>query len=466
MPAISLPGQRYWDTQLIQKYDLTGPRYTSYPTALKFDERYGETNWKNISRYQESKPAPISLYLHIPFCDTICYYCGCNKIVTANRVHAQRYLEYLTKEIQLKAAEIPPKSKVDLIHFGGGTPTYLTDDQIKELIDNLKAKFDFVERGLELAIEVHPQTVTKARLHALRELGFNRISIGVQDFSAEVQKAVNRYNSKEEVQNLVNEARSIGFASVSIDLMYGLPLQTAQSFAETLSDVIQLSPDRLSIFNYAHMPHLFKSQKQINESDLPPASAKLEMLHNSINTLSLQGYEYIGMDHFAKRNDKLHKAQQNGKLHRNFQGYSTHNHSVLHAFGVSAISTIHHHYSQNVKRLDDYYQLLDEDKLPIEKGYILNKDDTMRRYVINTLLCHFQINFEYFRRQFGVAFFDYFSDIQADLVHLEKDKLISVNDEGLTILMKGRILARSVCKLFDAYSNKESALSTRFSRII
>lgn len=456
----------YWDTRLIQKYDLTGPRYTSYPTALKFDTSYNQNDWLQATKNINTNTARISLYLHIPFCDTICYYCGCNKIVTANHAHAVRYLEYLKKEIRMKAAEIPDFVEVDLVHFGGGTPTYLSDEQLQELLQTLRDEFRFADDELECAIEIHPQSVNIERLQNLKSMGFNRLSLGIQDFAEDVQRAVNRYNSKEEVQALIQEIRRLKYKSVSVDLIYGLPLQTPVGFANTLNDIIELSPDRISVFNYAHMPKLFKSQRQINAAELPEAHEKLQILHESIETLRTNGYEYIGMDHFAKHNDELHKAQQSGTLHRNFQGYATHNHSVLHAVGVSAISTIENHYTQNVKKLDAYYRLLDDDRLPIEKGYKLNNDDEIRRDVINTLLCQFELNYAEIENRFGIVFKDYFHDTFADLSHLHQDGLITLSDDGFKILNKGRLLARSVCKLFDAHAEQDESLSQRFSRII
>jgi len=296
---------QFWDETLIRKYDLTGPRYTSYPTALSFNTQYSEADWRKVARNANDHTNRISLYIHIPFCDTICYYCGCNKVVTANRAHADRYLRYLKKEICLKASQISCSAQVDLIHFGGGTPTYLSDSQLNELIQHIQNKFRLDKTNLECAIEIHPQTVSSERLKAFRKMGFNRLSIGVQDFDPAVQKAVNRYNSKQEVQSIIEQAKSLGFRSTSIDLIYGLPLQTEETVAQTLDDILELSPERLSLFNYAHMPELFKSQRQIDSRQLPEPQEKLRILENCIQTLSENNYQYIGMDHFAKKNDDL-----------------------------------------------------------------------------------------------------------------------------------------------------------------
>ena len=455
-----------WNDELIRKYDLTGPRYTSYPTALSFDDHYSEESWRRAVTEANDSEDAISIYLHIPFCDTICYYCGCNKVVTANRTHAERYLKYLKKEISIKAAEISPSVKVDLIHFGGGTPTYLSDAQLEEILLHIRSKFRLDQPALECAIEIHPQTVPPRRLKKLREMGFNRLSIGVQDFNEHVQKAVNRYNSKKEVHALINEARSLQFQSISVDLIYGLPLQSVDSVSSTLNDILDLSPDRISLFNYAHMPEMFKSQRQIKAEELPEPQDKLRMLENSIHTLEENGYSYIGMDHFAKHGDELAIAQKAQRLHRNFQGYTAHGHAVLHAFGLSAISTVDHHYVQNVKQLDQYYAKLDVNQLPIEKGYVLSQDDIMRRSVINSLICHFELDFTQFQKQFKVDFLSYFaSEIEA-LQIMQGDGLIEINDARLTIPPCGRLLVRSVCKVFDRYANNSQVMQKRFSRII
>ena len=469
---IDLSNEQYWSTELIQKYDLSGPRYTSYPSALYFEEAYTERDWLNASclinqtKQGDQSAKPISLYLHIPFCDTICYYCGCNKIVTANRVHAKKYVEALADEIRLKAALIPQNTQVDMIHFGGGTPTYLSNEQLQMLLETLSNSFQFVAKKPEVAIEIHPQSVDPVRLEKLRNLGFNRISIGIQDFAVEVQKAVNRYSNKNEVETLIKTARDLGYISCSVDLIYGLPCQSSSSFAQTLEDVIALAPDRMSIFNYAHLPEQFKSQRQIDATKLPSPEEKLSILYETIKTLTSSGYAYIGMDHFAKLGDELDLAQKTGTLHRNFQGYSTNNAPVIHGFGVSAISTLHHHYCQNVKTLDKYYELIDQKKLPIKQGYKLNRDDEIRRYVINSLLCHSVLDFATLNTLYGIRFFDYFSNLQQELSILKKDGLIAINDDSLSILPKGRLLARSVCKIFDIYLNSKQATSRRFSRII
>ncbi|WP_370979222.1 oxygen-independent coproporphyrinogen III oxidase [Agaribacterium sp. ZY112] len=458
--------EMYWDIELIRKYDLTGPRYTSYPTAPQFESNYKQTDWQHAVERIQDRSQRISLYLHIPFCDTVCYYCGCSKIITANHSHADTYLEYLKKEIQLKAQHINKESLVEQIHFGGGTPTYLSDEQLGDIMQELRSAFSFADDNFECSIEIHPQGMNKQRLHNLKKLGFNRLSLGIQDFDPQVQKAVNRFNSKEEVSSLMKEARELAFNSVSVDLIYGLPLQSRESFQQTLNDIIELDPDRLSLFNYAHMPHLFKTQKQINANELPEPQEKLDILHNSISKLCANGYRYIGMDHFAKEDDELSIAQQNGSMQRNFQGYATHNNGVLHAFGLSAISSLAEHYSQNVKKLEQYYQALDQDTLPIERGYDLNQDDVIRRDVISSLLCNNYLNFSELKDKYNIEFSTYFEDACAPLTELAKDGLIEFNTKELKILDRGRLLARSVCKLFDNYIKKSSDTKPRYSRII
>ncbi|MEJ2669991.1 MAG: oxygen-independent coproporphyrinogen III oxidase [Gammaproteobacteria bacterium] len=465
-PAVSATPATYWDIDLINKYDLTGPRYTSYPSAVQFHTSYGETDWiKACHAVRTHHDDHAALYVHIPFCDTICYYCGCNKIVTANRSKAATYLAYLKKEITFKAKHLGANTTVDALHLGGGTPTYLNDDQLNELIQHLRAHFNFTP-DIECAIEIHPQTVSPERIQRLKAIGFNRISLGVQDFDPEVQTAVNRYNTAEEVAALIDAARRAGFRSCSIDLMYGLPLQTVDRFTQTLTRLIALSPDRISLFNYAHLPHLFKTQKQIQTEQLPSAPEKLHILHTTIDALCTHGYEFIGMDHFAKTNDELSIAQRNGHLHRSFQGYSTRGYRVLHAFGVSSISSLANHYSQNAKDLTTYYALLDQDKLPIERGYVLNAEDTLRRHIINRLMCQFHLDIATLNAQFGIDFFTHFAPEIAALKTLQGDGLLSLSPATLTIHERGRLLVRSVCKHFDQYAQNDATERTRYSRII
>lgn len=456
-----------WDNTLIRQYDLAGPRYTSYPTALQFSDHFTQDDWALAVEKSLTTTQGLSLYIHIPFCDTVCYYCACNKIITANHAHAERYLRYLKREIALRAKHLGREAQVKQIHLGGGTPTYFSDDQLSELMACLHQHFNIAAAdALECAIEIHPQTVNPARLHHLHALGFNRISLGIQDFNEAVQHAVNRFNTKTEVQDIMSTLNALDFDSCSLDLIYGLPMQSAASFAETLQDVLDLNPDRISLFNYAHMPQLFKTQKQINTRELPEPQEKLHILHDSILTLQAHGYTYIGMDHFAKEHDELAIAQREHKLRRNFQGYSTHKDADIHGFGVSSISSFQQYYSQNAKQLDAYYAAIDSEKLPIIKGYTLNQDDELRREIINTLMCNFELDIEKIEHDFDIDFFDYFRERIEQLEYQQQDGLISFNTKALRVHTKGRLLVRSVCQLFDHYFQENDQSQTRYSRII
>lgn len=460
-----------WDESLIKRYDLAGPRYTSYPTAPQFKEDFNFDDWRAAMEQSNTSNSALSLYFHIPFCATVCYYCGCNKVITANRQRAIPYLNALKQEITFQAQFINPNRLVKQLHWGGGTPTYLSDEQMQELMDHINAHFHLApDNQGEYSIEVHPQTVSPERLKVLRTLGFNRLSIGVQDFAPEVQKAVNRFNNETEVQNLIAASRALGFASVSLDLIYGLPLQTETGFADTLDKVIRMRPDRLSLFNYAHMPHMFKVQKQIDAAQLPSAQVKLAILHNSIEQLLKAGYEYIGMDHFALPSDELSKAQKNGTLHRNFQGYTTGADYDLLGFGVSSINSLADTYAQNEKDLQAYIDAVNEGRLPIIKGYKLSQDDRLRRAVINALACQFELRIAALEQQWGIRFAKYFCEELHQLKGFAEDGLIKLSDTHIQVTASGRLLVRSICMCFDKYLRKaktQAANNTpRYSRII
>ena len=455
-----------WDQNMIQKYDTAGPRYTSYPTALQFDTNYGQTQWQRANAAGYTRSEAMSLYLHLPFCDTVCYYCGCNKIITANRRHAEKYLEYVLREIALKSAALAGAGRVKSVHLGGGTPTYFDDDQLARLMRHLYDNFNF-RNDVECAIELHPQTVTVKRLEKLGALGFNRASIGIQDFDPEVQRAVNRYNSADEVRVLMAALREFNFVSTSVDLIYGLPHQTAQRFAQTLSTVVDLNPDRISLFNYAHMPSRFKTQRQIDARALPEPQEKLRILHSSIDYLCTEGYAYIGMDHFAKTTDSLYQAQQEGHLQRNFQGYTEHNSEVLHGFGVSSISQLGRDYAQNAKTLAGYYAALDAGQLPIERGIHSSDDDIVRRAVINALLCQLGVNIPALEARFCVSFFDYFAAEIRLLRDYERDGLLKISRDHIRVEATGRLLVRAIAQVFDQYNRIDNSVQEkRFSRII
>ena len=368
--------------ELIEKFDFSGPRYTSYPTAVQFTENFKLPDYEHCvsDTNNELIPKPLSLYFHLPFCDTVCYYCACNKIITKNKQHAVPYLINLHKEIKYQGAIFDNDRLVEQLHWGGGTPTYISHQQIYDLMGVIRENFNLCDDGSEeYSIEIDPRTAKGDTIAVLRRVGFNRISFGVQDFNPDVQKAVNRIQSYEETQDVIKTARENNFRTINIDLIYGLPLQTESSFAETLEKVIELSPERISIYNYAHLPHLFKVQKQIREEDMPSGSEKLKILQQAISSLTAAGYVYIGMDHFSKPDDELAIAQKNGNLYRNFQGYSTHANCDVVGMGITSISKIGDCYSQNVKTLDEYDEMISREIIPVFRGYMLDTDDLLRR---------------------------------------------------------------------------------------
>lgn len=443
-----------FDAGLLQRLGKSGPRYTSYPTADRFTDAFGYRDYLHAVAGLRTRGGarPLSLYIHIPFCDTVCYYCACNKVVTRNREKAATYLSYLKREIAMQAALFADSNEVEQLHFGGGTPTYLDDAQMDELMGHLRRSFRFApDAAGEYAIEVDPRTVSPERVHTLRRQGFNRISLGVQDFDADVQRAVNRVQPEAETRAVIDAARAAGFRSVSIDLIYGLPKQTLESMRQTLDKVVAADPDRIAVYHYAHMPHLFKPQRRIREADMPSSETKLQMLQLCIERLGAAGYVYIGMDHFAKPGDDLAVAQRQGRLHRNFQGYSTHADTDLVACGVSAIGAVGATYSQNVKTLDEYYDLLDQNELPVARGIRLGMDDALRRTLIQKLMCQFEVSIPALEQAFPIGFRDYFAPELERLQAMEADGLLTLGPEWLTVTMKGRLLIRNVCMVFDRY---------------
>ena len=454
-----------WNSDLIRRYDLAGPRYTSYPTAPQFSENFSAADRAAAIARSNASGNPLSLYFHIPFCDTLCFYCGCNKIVTAHKDRAMPYLRRLEREMAGQAALFDTSRCVEQLHWGGGTPTFISDDEMRWLMAATRKHFSLRDDDSgEYAIEIHPGRVSSATMEHLRKLGFNRVSMGVQDFDERVQKAVNRYNTPETVRSLTQALRAQRYHSISMDLIYGLPLQTQQSFSETLKQVIDLSPDRLSLFNYAHQPHLFKRQRLIREEDLPSPAQKLDILQSAIEQLHQAGYLYIGMDHFAKPGDSLVQAQQAGKLQRNFQGYSTHGHCDLLAFGVSAISAFGGVYVQNSKKLEDYYQGIDEQQSAAVRGFTLSDEDRLRQQVINQLICHFQLDFAELEEKFGVEARSRFASELADLQPMVDDGLLTISPEGIQVHNSGRLLIRRICMVFDAYLQQGPTI--RYSKVI
>ena len=455
-----------FDQDLIVRYGGRGPRYTSYPTALQFHDRLTEAEYKAKARASNDSDVPLSLYVHIPFCHSLCYYCGCNKIVTRNEQRVARYMEMLYKEIAMQAELFDKSRKVEQLHFGGGTPTYLDKEQLGALMDHLRASFNFDESDArEFSIEVDPRTVDADRIQELWDLGFNRLSLGIQDFNEDVQKAVNRMQSVEEVETLVTAAREAGFGSISFDLIYGLPHQTVASFDRTLDIVLAMKPDRLAVYNYAHLPQRFKGQRMINADDIPAPETKLDLLHHTIDKLCGEGYVYIGMDHFALPEDELVQARNDGTLQRNFQGYSTHRQCDLVALGVSGIGGIGNMFAQNSVSTIEYEDIIERGELPIVKGLIVDDDDLVRAAVIQDLMCYDSLSFDAFSAKHGIDFREYFSDEIAKLAILEKDGLIELSDAGIEITPSGRLLLRNIAMTFDRYIDLEEN-DSRFSKAI
>ena len=455
-----------FDLDLIRRYDVAGPRYTSYPTAADFysgidAQEYGE--WAQASNTGQ---APLSLYFHIPFCARVCFYCACNKVVTKDRGRAVPYLQHLYKEIALQGALFERSRPVEQLHWGGGTPTFLSTEQMRELMRVTGEHFQLLDndRG-EYSIEIDPREVQDDTIGVLRELGFNRLSLGVQDFDPKVQEAVNRIQSEALTFGVMKQARDLGFRSISLDLIYGLPFQSAASFAATVDKVLAEQPDRLSVFNYAHMPERFKPQRRINAEDLPTPDEKLRILQGTIDQLTAAGYVYIGMDHFARPDDELAIAQQEGTLYRNFQGYSTHADCDLVAMGVTSIGKVGASYVQNQRDLEAYYVDLDADRLPVFRGFELDEDDRMRRQVINELICHFRLGFAGVERDYGIEFRDYFATELTELAVMEQDGLLRIEKDGIQVRPAGRLLIRNICMVFDRYL-RERQQGQGFSRVI
>ena len=456
---------RRFDRELISRYDVAGPRYTSYPTAADFLSPFPHSELVAAIQRGNQRGDPLSIYVHIPFCESLCFYCGCSKVVTRKRTRADEYLYYLAKEIAYYGKLFDPGRQVDQLHWGGGTPTFLTHAQMSMLMDLLREHFNFASDDVgEFSIEIDPRRVTPETIHYLREIGFNRLSMGVQDFDVEVQQAINRVQPIEMTSQALMAAREAGFQSVSFDLIYGLPKQRLSTFRETLDKVVELSPDRISLFNYAHMPHLIRAQLAINEEDLPGPETKLDLLELSKHVLEEAGYVSIGMDHFAKPQDELAKALANNKLHRNFQGYTTHKDHDMLGLGVTSISQIAGCFAQNNKTLDNYYREITRSGHATVRGIALNDEDMIRAAVINDLSCERGVDFEMFFKSFGEPFETYFSYELDKLGPFIEDGLVSLSKSGLAVTEMGKILLRPICMVFDAY--RQSDKQIRFSRVI
>ncbi len=454
--------------QLLTGFDVPGPRYTSYPTADRFVEAFGEADYVQALQQRQSgtlgKQAPLSLYVHIPFCESLCYYCACNKIITKHKERASEYLRYLRKEVELNTRHLGRGQSVSQLHLGGGTPTFMSDEELGQLMAMLREHFQFVPGG-EYSVEVDPRTVNEQRLAVLAELGFNRLSFGVQDFDPAVQKAVHRIQPADQVFALVEASRRLGFESVNVDLIYGLPLQTPESFDRTLAQVKSLRPDRIALYAYAHLPERFKPQRRIHAQELPAGAAKVAMLSRSLDALTDAGYVYIGMDHFALPDDALAVAKRQGRLHRNFQGYSTQADCDLIALGVSSIGRVGATYSQNAKTLEEYADLLDHGHFPVVRGLALTRDDLIRRSVIMALMCQGHLHYESINLAWLVNFKTLFAQELVQLQELQAQGLVELSETGIQVTAMGWFFVRGVAMVFDRYLQADRN-RTRFSKIL
>ncbi len=453
-------------TSLLQKFDVNGPRYTSYPTVDRFVEAFTENAYKEALEQRRLHPInqPLSIYIHIPFCESLCFYCACNKIVTKHHERSREYLDYLKKEIDLHLDYLGQKQVVSQLHLGGGSPTFFSDEEIKELFNKLKEVFVLNPQG-EYSIEVDPRTVDSKRLKRLKEIGFNRLSFGVQDFNPDVQKAVHRIQSFDQIASLMNSAHEDGYESINMDLIYGLPLQTTETFNETLDQVISLKPDRIALYAYAHLPQRFKPQRRIHEDDIPPAKNKITMLSLAIEKFLENGYVYVGMDHFALPSDSLAIAKRQGRLHRNFQGYSTQPDCDIIALGVSAIGRVGANYNQNAKELEDYYDYLNHGRFPIIKGLALSKDDIVRRAVIMEIMCQGRLDYESIELAYLINFKEYFSSEMNLLRNFHEKDFIDLDDSGIQVTDTGWFFVRAIAMIFDRYLQLDQN-RTRFSKIL
>ena len=454
------------DLELVRRFDTHGPRYTSYPTADRFIEAFDAERYTQAMRSRAigAVRQPLSLYVHLPFCNTICFYCACNKIVTRDHSRAGRYLHYVGREVAMQSALLGEERRVRQMHWGGGTPTFLSEHELRVLRDLLRSNFDFDPEG-EYAIEIDPRSAPPQTIALLGELGFNRASFGVQDFDPAVQRAVNRIQPYEMTRTVIEAARTSGFKSVSVDLIYGLPKQSVSSFTDTIERVLELRPDRIALYSYAHLPTRFKPQRRILDVDLPGPAEKLGILARAIELFNRAGYVYIGMDHFALPEDDLARAQRRGTLTRNFQGYTVGPDGDLVAFGVSAIGKVGPTYSQNARELAGYYDALDQGRLPIARGIELTPDDLARRAVILALMCQFGLSLESIETAHLIDFRRYFATELEKLREFEDLGLIEIEDDWIAVTPRGRFFVRAVCAVFDRYLQADRA-RVAYSRII
>ncbi|WP_109125246.1 oxygen-independent coproporphyrinogen III oxidase [Dyella sp. C11] len=455
-----------FDPKLVARYDVAGPRYTSYPTAPQFHAGFDEAALRRAVDASNAGAAPLSLYVHVPFCFSPCFYCGCHRVITRDARKATEYLDYLEKELALLGPLFARGRPVHQLHLGGGTPSFLDIDHMQRLFAMLARHFDMDRAaGREWGIEIDPRGIDAAYMSELGRLGFNRLSVGIQDFDAAVQEAVNRVQSVEQTRDVLRAARGHGFTSASVDLIYGLPHQHAAGFARTLDQVIALGPDRVAIYGYAHLPHLFKAQQQIDEAHLPDAASRLALLGLAWEKLTTAGYVYVGMDHFARASDELVQAQQAGTLQRNFQGYSTHGDCDIVGLGVSAIGRIANTYNQNARDLVGYYAALDAGRLPVMKGMELSTDDIVRRELIGELMCHGTLDTRRFGARHDLVFADHFADDMERLAWLVDDGLVELRGAAINVTPRGRPLLRNIAMCFDAYLRKSTG-APRYSRTI
>ncbi len=454
-----------WSEALIRRFDTAGPRYTSYPTADRFAPEFDEAAYRGhlAERAQASAKPPLSIYVHLPFCESLCYFCACNKIITRDHSRSAEYLGYLLREIAMVAPEMGGERHVSQLHLGGGTPTFFTLAELARLTDTLRRHLDFAPNA-ELSVEIDPRTVTADTLSELGALGFNRTSFGVQDFDPAVQQAVNRIQPLAMVERALGASRDAGFESINVDLIYGLPRQTVASFDRTLDEVVRLAPDRIALYNYAHLPSRFKAQRLIDASELPRAEDRLRIFMRATQRLLDAGYVYIGLDHFAKPDDELSRALRAGSLHRNFQGYTTKAECDLVGFGVSAIGKIGRSYCQSTRSVKTYYERLDEGKLPVERGLTLSADDVLRREIVMTLMCSMPLQYRAIEARHDIEFARYFEDELRALAPLVEAELVEMNEEGIRILPKGRLFVRACAMMFDQYLGRPSAAS--YSKLI
>ncbi len=463
--SISTDNTVQFDAKLLEKYDTFGPRYTSYPTAMQFNSGFGEAQYLAEIEQSNLDGKPLSLYFHIPFCESLCFYCACNKIITHTHERAVPYLQRLHKELAMQGALIDEERQVNQLHFGGGTPTFLSDEQLKQLMEVTAGHFNLAPKHeREFSIEVDPRAVRENTVSILRDLGFNRISLGVQDFDGKVQKAVNREQSIEQTQAVVDAARRSEYQSISMDLIYGLPFQTIESFTNTLNTIVEMRPERVAVYNYAHLPHRVKAQKLIKEETLPDTVTRLGLLELTINLLQQAGYIYIGMDHFALPEDELVIARNNASLQRNFQGYSTHADADMIGMGVTSIGKTGNTYSQNERFENSYFEAIDNNHLAVFQGYHLSDDDKLRRKVIQELMCQGVVNKAAIENEFSINFRSRFADELSQLQIMSADGLVSVDDEAIRVQSMGRLLLRNIAMVFDVYS--KLSLKQQFSRAI